>query len=70
MGQRAEECKEENTMNRDVWPFGEGSELEESMGRLARILRAFYEALIREGFNEEQALQITLHFMKQAQGKR
>jgi len=47
-----------------IWPFGEGSEFEENLGKFARLLRCLFDALKDAGFTESQAFELIKDFLR------
>ena len=54
--------------DKKVWPFGEGSEFEEGLDKLARALRCLFDALRDAGFTEPQAFELVKDFLRHSLG--
>jgi len=55
-------------MDERIWPFGEGSEFEENLGRFARLLGLLFDALRDAGFSEPQAFELVRDFLRDSLG--
>ena len=51
-------------MTDEIWPFGEGNEFEENLGKFARLLRCLFDALKDSGFTEQQAFELVKDFLR------